>query len=105
MTAPLVLARGKAAKQFQKPSSFPGWSEGTALRCAITHRGRANQLVPKFREATRQISEIQKFRLPTDPNHSTDSPRPVPKEGRWPTSSTRGGMQWTRQRARRARPD
>src|SRR5260370_11545876 len=42
------------------------------------------------------ISDLQKFRLPRDPNQLTDSRRPVPKEGRWPTSSTRGGMRWTR---------
>ena len=27
------------------------------------------------------ISEFQKFRLPTDPNQFTDSPRPVPQRG------------------------
>src|SRR5258705_2699539 len=42
------------------------------------------------------FSEIQKFRLPTAPNQFTDSRCPVPSEGRWPTSSTRGGMRWTR---------
>jgi len=29
----------------------------------------------------RLISEFQKFRLPTDPNQSTDSHRPVPERG------------------------
>src|SRR5882724_4591120 len=47
------------------------------------------------------ISDLQKFCLPSDPNQFTDSYCPVPIEGRWPTSSTRGGMRWTRQRARR----
>jgi hypothetical protein len=49
------------------------------------------------------ISEIQKFRLPTDPNQFTDSRRPAPQRG-VRTSRTRGGMRWTRQRARRTRP-
>src|SRR5436189_4967389 len=33
-------------------------------------------------KASRRISEIQKFRLPTEANQFTDSHRPVPKEGR-----------------------
>src|SRR5437016_9537355 len=32
-------------------------------------------------KASRLISEIQKFRLPTDPNQFTDSHRPVPQRG------------------------
>jgi len=36
---------------------------------------------PNSEKAARQISEFRKFRLPTDPNHSTDSPRPVPQRG------------------------
>src|SRR5712671_1042283 len=42
------------------------------------------------------ISDFQKFRLPTDPNHFHIHHCPVPSEGRWPTSSTWGGMRWTR---------
>ena len=46
-------------------------------------------------KASRRISEIQKFRLPTEANQFTDSRRPVPQRG-VRTSRTRGGMRWTR---------
>src|SRR5258705_1722668 len=40
--------------------------------------------------------KFRKFRLPTDPNHFHIHHCPVPSEGLWPTSSTWGGMRWTR---------
>src|SRR5437667_8924150 len=36
------------------------------------------------------------FLFQPEANQFTDSRRPVPKEGRCATSSTRGGMRWTR---------
>jgi hypothetical protein len=47
-----------------------------------------------LQQGPRTTSEIQKFRLPTDPNQFTDSRRPVPQRG-VRTSRTRGGMRWT----------
>ncbi len=35
-------------------------------------------------------------------NHLYDSRHPVPPEGRWPSSQTRGRSRWTRQHARRS---
>jgi hypothetical protein len=35
------------------------------------------------------------------PNQRHNSRRPVPVEGRWPSSRTWGGMRWTRQRRAR----
>src|SRR5712671_3611959 len=40
--------------------------------------------------------KFRKFSLPADPNHFYIHHCPVPSEGRWPTSSTWGGMRWTR---------
>src|SRR5258707_6274881 len=49
-------------------------------------------------------SEIQKFRLPTDPNHFYIDPRPVPREGRCARHQRGAGCGGRWQRARRARP-
>jgi hypothetical protein len=38
---------------------------------------------------------FRKFRLPSEPNQFTDSPRPVPQRG-VRTLRTWGGMRWTR---------
>jgi hypothetical protein len=38
------------------------------------------------------------FRFPRTPNHFYNPRHPVPLEGRWPSSLTRGGMRWTRRR-------
>src|SRR6266404_6663170 len=46
-------------------------------------------------KASRLISEIPKFRLPTNPNHFYIDHCPVPQRG-VRTSRTRGGMRWTR---------
>src|SRR6266446_2342785 len=47
------------------------------------------------RSLLRPISEFQKFRLPTNPNHFYIDHCPVPQRG-VRTSRTRGGMRWTR---------
>jgi hypothetical protein len=38
------------------------------------------------------------FASPVGQIISTNSGHPTPQEGRWPSSRTRGGMRWTRQR-------
>src|SRR6267154_3212573 len=44
-------------------------------------------------------SPLQKyFASPVGQIISTNSRHPTPQEGRWPSSRTRGGMRWTRQR-------
>jgi hypothetical protein len=44
-------------------------------------------------------SSLQKyFTSPVGQIISTNSRHPTPPEGRWPSSRTRGGMRWTRQR-------
>ena len=61
--------------------------QGISRACAPKHRTRPRSLRPDAPRgssgtAARITSEIQKFRLPTDPNQFTDSRRPVPSEGR-----------------------
>jgi hypothetical protein len=47
-------------------------------------------------------SPLQKyFASPVGQIISTNSRHPTPLEGRWPSSRTRGGMRWTRQRQAR----
>jgi hypothetical protein len=44
-------------------------------------------------------SLLQKyFAFPVGQIISTNSRHPTPPEGRWPSSRTRGGLRWTRQR-------
>src|SRR5260221_13554336 len=45
------------------------------------------------------------FLFSPDANQFTESRRPVPQRGVSRSSRTRGGMRWTRQRARRTRPE
>src|SRR2546421_443603 len=84
-------------------------SNHEAERTAILRDARKGALLrmrtgSPFKPTDRQIrigalglaSEFQKFRLTTDPNHFHIHHCPVPSEGRWPTSSTWGGMRWTR---------
>jgi hypothetical protein len=42
------------------------------------------------------ISDFQKSHLTLIPNHRHIFGHPIPTEGRWPTSSTWGGLRWTR---------
>src|SRR6266446_7934419 len=63
------------------------------------------QITSDFQKSC-QASKSKIFCFAPDPNQFTDSHRLVPKEGRWPTSSTRGGMRWTRRRqASNSEPD
>ncbi len=57
-------------------------------------------------KASQLISEIQKFRLPADPNHFYIPQRPVPQRGDRASSRARSGMRWTRRRqASNSEPD
>jgi hypothetical protein len=70
---------------------------------------KCNLLSPPCRDLPDgQISELavypplQKyFASPVGQIISTNSSHPTPQEGRWPSSRTRGGMRWTRQRLAR----
>ncbi len=53
---------------------------------------------PDQADATCPVPCEKIFRLTRRANHFYNSRRPVPKEGRCATSSTREGMRWTRRR-------
>jgi hypothetical protein len=55
-------------------------------------------IVPDQADATCPVLSQKIFRLTRRANHFYNSRRPVPKEGRCATSSTREGMRWTRLR-------
>src|SRR5436190_11169006 len=99
-----LLAKGKQGRSIKLAEPWHAWRavrnlnlwRGNTRAAHAMARTMGGGAGPPGRSPLRPISEFPKFRLPTDPNQFTDSHRPVPKEGRWPTSSTRGGMRWTR---------
>ena len=70
----------------------------TAKQRVLPFAPNGDFIEPDQADATCPVLPTKIFRLTRRANHFYNSRRPVPKEGRCATSSTRKGMRWTRRR-------
>src|SRR6202521_2216308 len=77
-----------------------GFPSGTRAKTNNADNKTGSSDLPVGRFVDRRVQPtLQKyFASPVGQIISTNSRHPTPQEGRWPSSRTRGGMRWTRQR-------